>query len=181
MPPSYVRTLRDQLFYEFAELISRSERGRVDSRFVKSRFKSLRSGAITPLGILHRWELERSQEQACAFCGATESLRQEPMILKCHGGVDDAENLVWTCATCQRSREDKSVFEWLGLKTKYEVPRIVAGRYLKLLLDWHERAGTLDMDAKAIALHCSSCRLLQVCGAWGNVGKLNCLCTECRF
>lgn len=35
-------------------------------------------------------------------------------------------------------------FEWYGLDRKYEIPRVVLGKYLKLVYVLHEAQGTLD-------------------------------------
>jgi hypothetical protein len=181
MPPPYVRTLGDELFYEYAKLISRSAHGSIEYGFVTNRFKALCSGAITMSGTIREWELETSTIKACAFCGATEHLQRDHLIPVSRGGPDDADNLMWTCATCNQSRGNKGVFEWMGLKKKDEMPRLVAGKYLKLLLDWHGQAGTLCVDKKGIATLCARCRLPKVCEEWGSVRKLTCFCMESIF
>jgi hypothetical protein len=37
----------------------------------------------------------------------------------------------------------RGLYKWYGLDRKDELPRIVAGKYLKLLYEIHERNGTL--------------------------------------
>jgi hypothetical protein len=47
MPPGYVKTIREELLYEYAKLISRSALGKINHGFVNDQFKKLRDGAIT--------------------------------------------------------------------------------------------------------------------------------------
>lgn len=45
MPPKYVKTIQEELFHEYAKLISRSVfKGKVNYGFVSARFKALRDG-----------------------------------------------------------------------------------------------------------------------------------------
>jgi len=46
MPPPYVTTIRDEIFYEYAKLISRSAFGELNRAFITDRFKKLRDGNI---------------------------------------------------------------------------------------------------------------------------------------
>jgi hypothetical protein len=50
MPPPYVKTIREEILYECAKLISRSAYGSLQRGFVTERFKKLRDGEITKKG-----------------------------------------------------------------------------------------------------------------------------------
>jgi hypothetical protein len=52
--------------------------------------------------------------------------------------------LVLACAKCNGAKANRDPFEWYGLSRKYEVPRLVLGKYLKLVFDHHQQLGTLD-------------------------------------
>jgi len=39
MPPAYVKTIREEIFYEYAKLISRSAYGTLQRGFITGRFK----------------------------------------------------------------------------------------------------------------------------------------------
>ena len=52
MPPKYVKTIREELYYEYAKLISRSAYGKIDYPFIANRFKKLRDGEITISGTI---------------------------------------------------------------------------------------------------------------------------------
>ena len=47
---------------------------------------------------------------------------------------------------------EKGIFEWLGLKEKDKLHRLVAGKYLKQLLTLHEQAGTLEVSKDQITI-----------------------------
>ncbi len=87
-------------------------------------------------------------------------------------------NMVLACETCNTSRGDKGVFEWLGLKEKDNLHRLVAGKYLKQLHSLHEAAGTLAIGVSDLDILCRRCSLDPVCEEWDKVGKLTCFCLE---
>ncbi len=45
MPPGYVKTIREEILYEYAKLISRSAYGTLQRGFITEGFKKLRDGA----------------------------------------------------------------------------------------------------------------------------------------
>ena len=58
--------------------------------------------------------------------------------------IKSIDNQVLACKKCNSSKGDKGVFEWYGLENKDKLPRIVAGKYLKLLMEVHAHKGTLE-------------------------------------
>lgn len=44
MPPGYAKTIRKEILYEYAKLISRSALGKINHGFVNDQFKKLRVG-----------------------------------------------------------------------------------------------------------------------------------------
>jgi len=60
MPPAFVRTIREEILYEYAKLISRSAYGSLQRGFITDRFKKLRDGEITVSGTMR--DLEREQK-----------------------------------------------------------------------------------------------------------------------
>ena len=46
MPPPYIQTIREEILYEYAKLISRSAYGGLQRGFIIERFKKLRDGEI---------------------------------------------------------------------------------------------------------------------------------------
>lgn len=55
MPLHYVNTIREEIFYEYAKLISRSAYGSLQRAFITDRFKKLRDGEITISGTIREW------------------------------------------------------------------------------------------------------------------------------
>ncbi len=178
MPPAYVKTIREEIYYEYAKLISRSALGSIQYPFVADRFKRLRDGSVTISGTIREWEREQELPHECVFCGSREDLSTDHLIPKNRGGDDSADNLVLACRSCNSSRGDKGVFEWLGLKKKDKLHRLVAGKYLKQLLKVHEQAKTIDISIEQLRELCGKCPLPKVCKEWDKVGELTCFCLE---
>jgi hypothetical protein len=117
----------------------------------------------------------------CVFCGNKNELQIDHLIPKSRGGSDSADNILWSCRNCNVSRGDKGIFQWLGLKKKDNLHRLVAGKYLKQLFDIHKEKATLDIDIKNIAKLCPTCRNTTVCIEWSTEQKLTCFCLESLF
>jgi hypothetical protein len=178
MPPPYVRTIREEILYEYAKLISRSAYRSLERAFITDRFKKLRDGEITISGTIREWEREQELPKECVYCGSLTELTTDHLIPRNRGGDDSADNVVLACQPCNTARGDKGIFEWLGLKEKDKLHRLVAGKYLKQLLALHERANTLDVTKNQITILCGRCGLPKSCERWGTVRKLTCFCLE---
>jgi len=50
MPPPYVKTIREEILYEYAKLICRSAHGSLERAVITDRFKKLRNGEISISG-----------------------------------------------------------------------------------------------------------------------------------
>jgi hypothetical protein len=181
MPPPFVRSIREEILYEYAKLISRSAFGKLERAFITDRYKLLRDGKISISDTMREWEQEQQLPRACVFCGSMEELSTDHLIPKNRGGDDSADNLVLACRPCNSSRRDRGVFEWLGLEKKDTLHRLVAGKYLKQLLKLHEAAGTLNITKDDLPGQCANCPLPGVCEEWESVGKLSCFCLESVF
>ena len=110
-----------------------------------------------------------------------ENLSTDHLVPQIRGGSDSPDNLVQSCGTCNSSRRDKGVFQWLGLKKKDNLHRLVAGKYLKELFDLHERKGTLSISVETLQTLCASCKNPETCAKWDKVGELTCFCLESVF
>ncbi len=182
MPPKYVKTILEEILYEYAKIISRSAlEGKINYGFVSDRFKALRNREITISGTIREWQKEQILTKVCVFCGAQKNLQQDHLIPSSRGGRDCSDNMVWSCQGCNASRGDKGVFEWLGLKKKDDLHRLVAGKYLKQLFDLHSEAGTMDIHEDNIIDLCKRCGNKLVCIEWKKEQKLTCFCLESVF
>lgn len=182
VPPSYVKTIGEEILYEYAKLISRSALGgRINYAFVSDRFKALRNGDATMSGTIREWQREQELPRACVYCGSGDSLQADHLIPKSRGGGDSADNMVLACGACNASRGNQGIFQWLGLKEKDRLNRIVAGKYLKQLYDLHEAHSTLAVAQNSVSTLCSKCRNGDVCGKANSVTELTCFCLESIF
>jgi hypothetical protein len=182
MPPGYVRTIREEIFYEYAKLISRSAlNGKIIYPFVSDRFKALCDGTASMSGTIREWLREQELQKECVFCGARDNLQVDHLVPRSRGGSDSSDNSVWSCKPCNVSRGDKGVFQWLGLKKKDVLHRLVAGKYLKQLYELHTEKGTLEISKNSLAELCPRCRNSRTCKEWKKVQKLTCFCLESVF
>jgi 5-methylcytosine-specific restriction endonuclease McrA len=125
MPPGYVKTIKEEILFEYAKLISRSAYNKLEFGFITDRFKKLKNGEIKISDTIREWEMEHELPGECVYCGATGNLTTDHLIPRNRGGDDSADNLVLCCKSCNSSRGDKGVFEWLGLKRKDNLHRLV--------------------------------------------------------
>jgi 5-methylcytosine-specific restriction endonuclease McrA len=85
------------------------------------------------------------------------------LIPRNKGGPDIPDNAVIACKSCNSSKGDKGVYEWFQLDRRYEVPRIVEGKYLKLLYQLHDASATLHSDRADLERLCRDCGLGKLC------------------
>jgi hypothetical protein len=182
MPPKSIKTIEEEIFYEYAKLVSRAAfKGRINYGFVMDRFTALKSKTITMSGSIREWQREQEMPRVCVFCGSDKDLTTDHLIARHRGGSDAADNLVLSCKSCNSSRGEKGVFEWLGLIRKEALHRLVAGKYLKELYALHEKKGTLSKSVSELETLCRSCRNPKTCEEWEKAGELTCLCLESVF
>jgi HNH endonuclease len=146
LPPKHVRTIRELIYWEYAKLVSGSAVGdRKNFRFVTYTYNRFKKNLIHPSSILTENKmLVESASDLCAYCNCHEELEWEHIIPKSRGGAESIDNMVLCCKKCNCSKSDRDPFEWYGIERRYELPRIVLGKYLKLVYEAHERSNTLD-------------------------------------
>lgn len=145
MPPKHVKTIRDLIYWEYAKLISGSAIGdRKNYGFVTYCYQKLKNGKMNPSTILKENKILVKEENSCAYCNSKENLDWEHIIPKSKGGPDIIDNLVLSCRECNLKKSDKDIFEYYGKENRYKIPRLILGKYLKLIFDYHQEAGTLD-------------------------------------
>lgn len=104
MPPPYVRTIRDEIHYEYAKLISRSALGEINYKFISDRFKKLQAGEITPSGTLREWEREQSLPKVCVYCRAASGLTTDHLVPRNRGGKTRRRTRCWPAPPATRRR-----------------------------------------------------------------------------
>jgi len=165
MPPKAVRTLRDLVYWQYAKLIAESAGyGKTKNYgFIMDRFKKLKNGEIQWSRSIKEYIKERERPNECIYCGGKESLSADHLIPQSRGGPDTGDNAITACKKCNSSKRDRGIYEWYGLEKRNEIPRIVEGKYLKLICTHHEKEGTLDVDSKNLRKLCEKCGLGKIC------------------
>ncbi len=150
------KTVREVLFYEYAKIIAnrvletdeKSSKSEKELKqywgFVRNKFESMKRGRITPSGVVKENKmLVQKDGQRCAYCGSTSQLQWEHIVPLSLGGPDTIDNLVRACRTCNLTKGNKTPSE-LYENRWHQIPRIIRGKYIKVLLAEHEKQGTLD-------------------------------------
>src|SRR3989337_4053358 len=109
------------------------------------RFRKLASGEISWSTSIREYVKEREKAGTCIYCGASKDLTLDHILPRSRCGPDSPDNAVWVCQSCNSSKGDRRLYEWYELDRRNEVPRIVEGKYLKLLYSLHERMDTLQV------------------------------------
>ncbi len=97
-----------------------------------------------PLAIIRQIGLESKGFGECAYCGSPDNLETDYIVPLSHHGPDRLDNHVSICPKCKNSKGDRELFHWYGKEKRYEIPRLVLAKYLKLAYDAHEDHRTLD-------------------------------------
>jgi hypothetical protein len=182
MPPGAVRTIRDQIFWQYAKLISKSAGLETQRAFQMNRFKQLQNGEMGWSSTIREWLREHEKPDECIYCGAKGPLTTDHILPLSRGGLDIPDNAIRVCKSCNSSKGSKRLYEWKGLKAKDEIPRIAEGKYLKLLYDLHEKRGTLNVDKKELDQKmCPICDLKPRCIEDDTEGQLTVYCLEGMF
>jgi len=164
VPPTAVKTIRDLIFWQYSKIISESAGfGKKQFGFVMDRFKKMQAGQIEWSGSIEEYVRERDMPNQCIYCGSTEGLSYDHLIPLSKGGPDNPDNVALACRSCNSSKGGKGLYEWFGLDGRNELPRIGEGKYLKLLYQMHELAGTLEIHRDGIENLCKVCDLSSLC------------------
>jgi hypothetical protein len=143
--PRHFATVRELIYWEYAKLISEKAVGnRLNYKFSNFTFRKLIEGNTTPSSILKENKQLFVLGDVCAYCGATGPLHWEHIIPVSLGGPDCIDNMVRACAPCNLTKGARDPYQWyLGSKAE-PIPRIVLGKFLKIVFDEHAARGLLD-------------------------------------
>lgn len=152
MPSPSIKTIKELIFYQYAKIIADSSGfSKSNFKFVMSCVNKLKKDEINMSSITRELKMQiGSTEKKCEYCGNPDNLSWDHIIPQSKGGPDTADNLILCCKSCNSSKGSKGLYEWFGLDNKDQLQRIVAGKYLKLLFDLHEKNGTLEDGAKNV-------------------------------
>jgi hypothetical protein len=153
-PPKYVQTVRQLIYWQYAQLIAKAAGFEGNWGFVVSRYKNLLSGEMKWSSTVRDRQKEWDKGRICIYCGTTENVCTDHIIPRSRAGVDprvvclldSPDNCVWACRNCNSSKGGRDVFEWYGAERVDEIPKLVASKFLKLSYQLHETQGTLDLE-----------------------------------
>ncbi len=164
MPPAAVKTLQDLLYWQYSKIISESAGfGKNNYAFIMNRYNKLKNSEIEWSTSIREWIHERENPDQCIYCGKQDRLTVEHMIPQSRGGPDHPDNAVWVCSECNTKKGDKRLYEFYGLGSRNELPRIAEGKYLKLLYQELDSRELLDMGRDNIAELCRQCDISKKC------------------
>jgi len=183
MPPAIVKTIKDEIFWQYAKLISKSAGFGIEGRgFQMKKFIELRDGKIKWSTTIREWIKEHEKPNECIYCESKENLTVEHILPRCCKGPDIPDNAVKICKKCNSTKGGKRLYEWFELKNKDKIPRIAEGKYLKLLFELHEKNGTLSVEEKDLKNKlCPLCDMEKLCKKENKEGKLTVYCLEGIF
>ena len=144
--PRRFATVRDLIYWEYAKIISGSAIGdRLNFKFVNFTFRKLVEGKISPSAILTENKQLFMLGDVCAYCGTTGPLQWEHIIPVSLGGPDNIDNMVRACAPCNLSKGARDPYQWfLGAGRGDSIPRLVLGKFLKLVFEEYSARELLD-------------------------------------
>jgi len=183
-PPAAVKRVRDLIYWQYAKIISSSAgMGKKQWGFVMNRFEKLRDETIF-WNSIREYVKEKETPGVCSFCGSTDQLSLEHLFPRTLHGPDDEKNVTWICRRCNSSKGAKRPYEYWtvrdGLKAaKYDMPRLVEGKYLKFVFETLSGSGFLDLSIVEIeAKVCPGCDLGGLCRREHTLHKLSPLCLD---
>jgi hypothetical protein len=179
-----VKTLRELIYWQYAKIIADSAgMGKKRWAFVMDRFEKLKDETIF-WNSIREYVRERENPSNCFFCGAREQLSLEHLFPRTHGGPNEEKNMAWVCRTCNSSKGGRRPYEYWTLQdgleaARYDMPRLVEGKYLKFLFETLSAAGSLDLSFDDIERKvCPRCDLSALCRKTGSFHKLSPLCLD---
>jgi hypothetical protein len=183
MPPPVVKTIRDEIYWQYAKLISKSAGFGINQRaFQMERFMALRDEKIKWSTTIREWVREQEKLDECIYCGNKGDLTIEHILPRSCGGPDIPDNAIKVCKSCNSSKGNRKLYEWIGIPNKDKIPRIAEGKYLKLLYEMHDKLGTLNTDKNELKNKlCPICDMPDLCKEEGHEGKLTVYCLEGVF
>ena len=151
MPPE-IHTVRDRIAWCYANTAradaalqeGAGEYSRLH-HIIRSRlFKGLISGQMKIQSLFVDERLKMTVPQACYYCGETSCLTVDHLIPRIKGGVDNSDNLIWSCRSCNSSKHGRDMLEWMKGKGIFP-PVLLLRRYVKIVTRYCEQYGCMDM------------------------------------
>lgn len=145
MPPSSIKTIESLIYYQYAKIIATAAGMKKNYPFIIKQVQLLTNGIKKMSDIQRELKIQMlSTKKCCEYCDSTEDLSWDHLIPRAKKGADVIDNQVLACRKCNSSKGKKGLYEWYSIDKKDELPRVVEGKYLKLLYEIHKNNGTLQ-------------------------------------
>ncbi|MDD3302101.1 MAG: HNH endonuclease [Candidatus Gracilibacteria bacterium] len=173
MPDRDVKTIKDQIFFQYAKIIAKASLGYTDGTeakkkaygFIKNKFRELQNGTISWSDITREdWQFVGSPQE-CIYCGSHTDLEKEHIVpkslhindrCKTCPTIQGISNQLRACKKCNTSKSDSGLYAYykkiLPDEKKYfdKLPSLLEKKYLKTIYNCHICKGTLDLEKEDI-------------------------------
>lgn len=151
-------TVRELIFYSYANLAmahsaidKQQEKYAMLNYMIRAKlFKGLKDGTMNMKSIFDDEKVKLNTGNICNYCGSNDNLALDHIFPKKYGGLDDAENLIFACRTCNSSKGKKDLIEWMNTREHF-LPLMVIRRYLKLTFNYCISNGLLEKRIDELA------------------------------
>lgn len=108
-------------------------------------FKGLCDGTMNMRTIFDDEKIKLNTGQICNYCGSKDNLALDHIFPKKYGGLDNAENLIFACRSCNSSKGKKDLIEWMNYRGEF-LPLMIIRRYLKLTFNYCYQNNLLESE-----------------------------------
>ena len=151
MVKSKIETVRHIIYCSYANLAmahsaidKKQEKYQVSNFMIRAKlFKGLKDGTMNIRTIFDDEKIKLQTGQICNYCGSSQKLALDHILPLKLGGRDDAENLIFSCKSCNSSKGKKDLMEWMAYRGGF-LPLMIIRRYLKLTFNYCNEYGLLD-------------------------------------
>lgn len=108
-------------------------------------FKGLTNGNMNIRSLFDDEKVKMNVGNKCNYCGCTYNLTLDHLFPRKYGGLDDSNNLLTVCKSCNSSKGSKDLMQWMREKNTF-LPLMVVRHYLKLVYYYCLEHQLLDLS-----------------------------------
>lgn len=157
MAKKEIKTVREKIYWSYANLAmahtavnkNQEKYGQFNYMIRAKLFKGLNEGTMNMRTIFDDEKIKIQTGQICNYCGSSENLALDHIFPQRFGGKDNAENLIFSCKTCNSSKGKKDLMEWMNFRGKF-LPLMVIRRYLKLTFNHCVENNLIDKEIEEL-------------------------------
>jgi hypothetical protein len=173
------KNVRDFIFWSYANLAmahnaiacDRQSYNRTDYMIRAKLFKGLTTGKMNIRSIFDDEKIKLQTGQCCNYCGELNNLSLDHIFPQKYGGLDNAENLVYACRSCNSSKGAKNLLEWLSSRP-HKIPLMIIRRYIKLTYQYCTAHSLLDKQTDELSEMDLPFKIHLIPTAYPNLSKL---------